>query len=165
MSEAAPSLCPGCGAAFPAVDGPTHAYMLSSPGCWRAYGDLLAREYGDPALFAAAHRLTVDAFALQHPGDPDDRRAVRSVWLHHASLLLVLEDGRPFAAGTAAMQRLAGGDFGPLEPRPTGFAVTLEHVAQASIADHPRAVRRWAEAAFQAWPHLTPVVRARLSRA
>jgi hypothetical protein len=64
--------------------------MLGSPGCWAAYGRVLEREYSDPVLFGAAHRLTVDAYALQHPGDPRERRAVQSFWLHGASLWLVL---------------------------------------------------------------------------
>jgi len=49
------------------ADGPAHAYMLSSPGCWAAYGELLAREYSDSA-YRRLHRLSVDAYALQHPG-------------------------------------------------------------------------------------------------
>ena len=74
--------CFACGGSFEPVEGPTHKYMLSSSGCWKAYGELLAREYENPMLFGAVHRLTVDAYALQHPGDPSDRRARQSVWVH-----------------------------------------------------------------------------------
>lgn len=42
--------CVGCGGLFPEMDGPTHRYMESSPGCWAAYGEVLARERGARAL-------------------------------------------------------------------------------------------------------------------
>src|SRR5678816_4348633 len=57
--------CIGCGGLVPQMDGPTHRYMDSSPGCWHVYGEVLAREYGDQA-FRVAHRLTVDSYAVQH---------------------------------------------------------------------------------------------------
>ena len=79
--------CFSCGGCFERHEGPTHKYMLSSPGCWKAYGELLAREYGNPLLFGAVHRLTVDAYALQHPGNPSDRRATQSVWIHYVALI------------------------------------------------------------------------------
>ncbi len=60
--------CVGCGARFLAsVEGPTHEYMLASPGCWAAFTELIAREFGDPA-YGALHRHAVDAYAVQHPG-------------------------------------------------------------------------------------------------
>ncbi len=61
--------CFSCGALVPATDGTTHDHMLSSPGCWAIYGEVLAREYERPA-YMADHRLTVDAYAVQHPGEP-----------------------------------------------------------------------------------------------
>jgi hypothetical protein len=39
--------CLGCGGLFPDGDGPTHRHMESSRGCWAAFGELSAREYGD----------------------------------------------------------------------------------------------------------------------
>ena len=45
--------CPGCGALLPVENGPTHPYMRSSPACWARYGEVLAREFGDPAYFAS----------------------------------------------------------------------------------------------------------------
>ena len=128
--------------------------MRSSPGCWAAYGELLAREYEDPALFAAAHRLTVDAYALQHPGDPRDRRARQSVRVHHASLYLALVLETPHAAIPATMRKLVGHDFPALPPPPAAFAITLADVLGRPEAEHVAAVRGWAEAAFQAWVDL-----------
>ncbi|MEP9360880.1 DUF5946 family protein [Sphingomonas sp. KR3-1] len=145
MSETA---CCGCGGRFPDIAGPTHPYMLSSPGCWAAYGEVLAREYADPALFAACHRLTVDAYAIQHPGNADDPRAVRSVWLHFAALHAVFAHGYALDAATGLLQRLAGQDF-PALPGPAPiWEVTL---ADLNAADHAAEMRRWAEGAYRGW--------------
>lgn len=40
--------CPGCGLMTAVQDGPTHPYVVSSPGCWAIYGEVLAREYQNP---------------------------------------------------------------------------------------------------------------------
>ena len=72
--------CAGCGALVPVTDGPTHPYIGASPGCWAIYGEVLAREYGEYA-YPPVHRLTVDAYAAQHPGVPS-RRSIQSVAIH-----------------------------------------------------------------------------------
>lgn len=147
--------CFACGGTFEAVDGPVHEYMLSTPGCWAAYGELLAREYENPALFGAAHRLTVDAYALQHPGDPGDRRAMQSVWVHFVALHLVLEGDRSTGRVPAIMQRLAARkDFPMLPDPPRDFAVTHADVLARPSADHVVAVRDWAACAYRAWQPL-----------
>jgi hypothetical protein len=68
----------------PDVEGPVHRYLESSPGCWRLYGEVLAREYSDLA-FWAAHRLTVDSYAVQHPGRSSPQ-TIQSVCVHLLSL-------------------------------------------------------------------------------
>lgn len=68
-----PTRCAGCGAVFPDMQGPTHAYMQSSPACFAAFTKLLAAEYSSAAL-RSVHRLTVDTWAVQHPGSAEDRR-------------------------------------------------------------------------------------------
>lgn len=65
--------CPDCLAAIPATGGPVHAYIPAPPGCWALYGEVLAREYSDRALWPT-HRLTVDAYAAQHPSGDDPRQ-------------------------------------------------------------------------------------------
>jgi hypothetical protein len=82
-------LCPGCRADLPNTLGPTHDYMLSSPACWALYGEILAREYSD-YRFMRMHRLTVDTYAVQHPGI-DVLAARRSVAVHLSRLYLLLE--------------------------------------------------------------------------
>lgn len=160
--------CFACGGAFEPVEGPAHKYMLSTPGCWAAYGRLLAREYENPALFGAAHRLTVDAYALQHPGDPGDRRAVQSIWVHYAALHLAIERLEPHGAIAPVMQRLvgqklAGRDFVPPGHYPEAFAITHADVLAAEPEEHVAAVRRWAECAWQGWSHLRAPVQEMLA--
>lgn len=140
--------CRACGGVFaPMPGGPTHAYMASSPGCWATYAAVLAREYSDPPLFARCHRLTVDAYALQHPGNPGERRARQSFWIHGASLWMVLRLGRSHTEATAVLKVLAKGDF-PVPPLVTSFAVTCADVAAGSVAEHEELVKLWAETAL-----------------
>ncbi|MDH3581190.1 MAG: DUF5946 family protein [Hyphomicrobiales bacterium] len=90
MSTLAP--CPDCGANVPVSDGPTHAYLGASAGCWAVFGEVLAKEFEDQRFFAV-HQFTVDAYAAQHPGKPE-RRSIQSVAVHLAGLHLALDLGR-----------------------------------------------------------------------
>ena len=144
--------CPGCGARLRPVLGPVHAYMTGSPACWQAFGRLLAAEYGDPALMDI-HRLSVDTYAVQHPGDATDRRAIQSVGLHLARLFVQLENPRGpketnnvmlgFSARKASLIALAP---------PRSFAVTVADVTpHAGTPAHADKVRQWARATWQDW--------------
>ena len=147
-------ICQGCGALHAAIEGAVHNYMLSSPGCWAQYGELLAREYQSPPLFASAHRYTVDAYALQHPGAPDDRRAWQSVRLHYLSLHLVFAHKKSHSEALRAMQTWASGDFAPLPDPPTKFEITISDLTAARDADHALVAKRWAKSAYDAWGSL-----------
>ena len=91
----------------PAVEAPTHRYMESSPGCWAVYGEVLAREYSDPA-FTGVHRHTVDAYAVQHPGKPS-QQSIRSVGIHLVRLCLILERNFSDDAAARAMPVISSG--------------------------------------------------------
>jgi Family of unknown function (DUF5946) len=69
--------CPGCGAMLPPSTGPTHESIGASPACWAVFGEVLAAEYSD-GTFWPAHRISVDAYAAQHPGT--DGRPAREDW-------------------------------------------------------------------------------------
>lgn len=153
--------CCGCNGLFPEADGPTHPYMPSSPGCWAAYGQVLAREYADYPAFGGAHRLTVDAFAAQHPGGPAPEN-VRSVGFHLCRLCLLLERGLDPARANAAIVAIAAhkSRFTRL-PAPSGLGtVTVADVlASAGPEAHRAAVRRWAASVREAWGPCHGVVR------
>ncbi len=126
--------------------------MLSSPGCWALYGEVLAREYGD-ARYMAAHRLTVDAYAVQHPGEPCTQ-AIQSVAIHLISLHLIFERDYVPENATKALSRLTESVYEWLTP-PAQFELTVAYLAKvASPAEYRGRIEEWARASWQAWsPH------------
>lgn len=144
--------CCGCGEDFPESTGPTHSYMLSSPGCWDAYGRVLAREYENPQ-YARLHRLTVDAYAVQHPG-VDGPQARNSVGIHLSRLCLMLDCGWSMERANEAMLAITAKKrhYPWLAPPPDRGAVTVKNVLVAqNPSEHLGAVERWAQSAWQAW--------------
>lgn len=158
-------VCSGCGSQLQRVDGPVHAYMLSSPACWDAFNTVLAREYSDPALMEI-HRLTVDTWAVQHPGD-GSRRAIQSVGLHLARLMVQLEEGTSGATANDAMLDFARrkAELPKLPPRRAYTRTITDVVGAISPDDHRLAVRSWAEATWSDWADQHDFIRAWARRA
>lgn len=154
-SDAAKVQCIGCGGLVAEVEGPVHRYLEASPGCWRVYGEVLAREYSDLA-FWAVHRLTVDSYAVQHPGQRSPQ-TIQSVCVHLLSLYLVLERGADPEFVTRAMQAMVRQKdrFAWLTPPSSRGRITVADITAASTpAEHGQRVRAWAESAWSAWaPH------------
>jgi len=144
-----------CKARHPAIAGPTHAYMQSTPGCWACFGEVLAREYSDQAYFAV-HRLTVDAYAVQHPGQPS-RQSIQSVGVHLVRLCLFMERALDPARANEAMLIAAKrkSSYHWLEPPAFLGPLTVADVARADSADaHKELVRQWAAQMWNVWsPH------------
>ena len=144
----------GCGALVPDVEGPTHRYLGASPGCWDLYGKLLAKEYADYERFAPIHRLTVDAYAAQHPGTPSPQ-SIGSVGVHLVRLHLQLERGLPHDRANAAMLGISSrlkGDFVWLDPPANLGEVTVLDVLDArDPEEHMELVRVWAASVWAAW--------------
>lgn len=139
---------------MPEVDGPTHRYIGASAGCWALYGEVLAKEYEGYALYAPVHRLTVDAYAAQHPGVPS-RLAVQSVAVHLIRLHFQLERGLPHEKANAVMLRVsahAKDSFTWLKP-PTslGAATVLDVLGARDPTEHVERVREWAKSVWGAW--------------
>jgi hypothetical protein len=143
--------CMGCGGEFVAQDGPVHRYMKSTAACWAAFGRVLAVEYSTPSLLPI-HRLSVDAYAVQHPGD-GSRQAIQSVGLHLCRLSLQLE--RQLDPAQANRFMLRAGAHKALLPKfqpPLAFTMTVAEVAtRAGSEAHEQTVRAWAAAAWQSW--------------
>lgn len=151
--------CPGCGGEFAPLSGPVHQYMTSSPACWAAFGKVLAAEYTDPRLLPV-HRLSVDAFAVQHAGS-DSRQAIQSVGLHLARLYVQLEWRFGPADANEFMLRAGRkkGELRLLNP-PNSFERTVAQVAPvAGTAAHESMVREWAQSAWNSWAHVHDDVR------
>ncbi len=144
--------CAGCGVVLPEEDGPVHRYMESSSACWRLYGEVLAREYSD-ARYRSIHRLTVDAYAAQHPGR-ESPQSTQSVALHLISLCMILEQHWPPERVTSALQQIVERrkELWWLEPPAHRGDVTVADVHAISTRQaHETVVRLWARSVWESW--------------
>lgn len=134
--------CPECGAAVP--DGRT--------GCQRLFDEVLAREFGEVRYFRE-HRLTVDAYSLQHPSE--FMRSAKSFAAHLTGMCAALESSDAAAANRALQKWLDGpGALTRPEHPPPGRrgTLTIAHVHEAGGPEaHARRVREWARSAWDAW--------------
>jgi hypothetical protein len=154
--------CVGCGGCVPDVDGPIHRYMTASPGCWRAYTELMAGNLPPSRLSA----LAVDAYAVTHPGIAGPQ-STPSVWIHLVTLCCVLERG--WSIERAVFLRRLGADSfraWPWLPRPEamGDVTAVDLKAAIDRGDGATAVDltgRWVGGAWAAWSDQHPAVRSR----
>jgi uncharacterized protein DUF5946 len=125
------------------------------PACWALFGELLAREFGDPGYFAVP-QLSVDTYAAQHPGWRE-RRSIQSLGLHLMTLSLFLEGGADISEGPALVKRIMANRpvFEWLGPPRLSGGMTVADVLEARDArEHSRLVHAWARDVWDAWaPH------------
>lgn len=129
-----------------------HRYLESSPACWAMYGEVLAREYSDPVRFEA-HSLSVDAYALQHPGQPSTQ-TTRSAALHLLRLYLLIERSESADRARQAMRSAAERKIQVpwLEPPADRGSIRVDYVhAARNAVEHIARVRTWAECTWHAW--------------
>jgi len=148
--------CPQCGVDFPEIDGPIHHYFVPSPACWAAYGEILEREYADSAFFKN-HRMTVDAYALQHPGDGSPQ-AIQSVNIHLISTTLIFGHKATSEMALDAMRKISRVSktdtdlFKWLTPPANLGAITVSDIVYLTeLDDHLTHIEAWARCAWQAW--------------
>jgi hypothetical protein len=162
VEVAGPVACVGCRGLVPDEDGPIHRYMTASPGCWRIYTELGAGSMPGTARSA----LTVDAYAVTHPGVPGPQ-STPSVWIHLVTLCAMLERG--WAVEQAVRLRRVAADaferWAWLDRPDSMGEITVVDIDRAIEAwDGGRAadlVEGWIDAAWGAWSAHHPVVRAR----
>jgi hypothetical protein len=115
----------------------------------------LAREYSSPEYFEI-HRLTVDAYAAQHPGQPSPQ-SIKSVGYHLVRLCLLLERGLEMQRANEAMLSITKTKehFIWLTPPSSLGSITVSDVCKASSAEeHKQLVRLWAASVWAVWsPH------------
>lgn len=153
--------CMWCKGTFLAENGPTHEYMESTTGCWSAFGRVLAREYEDRRFFPV-HRLTVDAYAVQHPGVPS-RQSIQSLGVHLVRLCLFLEhDLTPQRANDAMLVAAKHkAQYHWLEPPASMGSLTVADIEAATgVEEHLALVRAWAAQMWQVWSPYHATVRA-----
>jgi len=149
------SRCPGCGLQLPELEAPTPGDVGASPACWGLYGRLLVGEYTQtpsPRL----HRLTVDAYAAQHPR-AEAASSFSALGVHLAGLCLLLERGASAEETTSWLGRLLERppSIRSLERPVANGTVTVADVISARNPDErARLVERWATSVWDAWrPH------------
>ena len=151
--------CVGCGALVADTDGATHKYLGASAGCWAVFGKVLAQEFEfakdavEKNHYGAMHRLTVDAYCVQHPGVPS-RRTIQSAAVHLISLYSVLERGYSAEKALWVMRRAGSHSerFFWLEPPTFMGATTVIDVSRANnLPEHEKLVEEWARASWEAW--------------
>ena len=146
---------------MPDVTGPVHKYVPTAPGCWQLFGQIQA----DEALrfgYSPAHRLVVDVYMAQHPGDGHDRRDRQSVFVHLAGLHAVLEQHMDPAQATNVLRRvLQRRDDFPVLTRDHGPGeLTLVRLVGArDLADYENRALAWGLAVWQAWTQHHEVIR------
>ena len=158
--------CFSCGGEFPSTEGSVHRYMVSSPGCWATYGEILAREYTNYPSYFRIHLLTVDAYAVQHPGSTD-RQSIQSVGVHLIRLCLLLE--HELAADEANDATIKAGrhkhGFFRLEPPTSMGSITAADVLKArTVEEHKIIVKEWARSSWEVWKPHHDIIRSWLSK-
>jgi hypothetical protein len=142
--------CPECGAV---VSG-------GRAGCQRLFDEVIAREFGD-FRYAREHRLTVDAYSLQHPDEY--MRSAKSYAAHLTGAYVAIECSSVADANRAVQKWLNGSKAlqraQQPQPRHRG-ALTVLHVHMATDPDdHVRRVREWATSVWAAWAAYHPVAK------
>lgn len=154
MTIEATSICPGCKVELPVVDGPSHPYMTGSSACFAMFNQILACEYSNRALMQT-HRLTVDTFAVQHPGSDKTRQQIQSVGLHLARLGVQIDRKLTPRETNDVMLGLGKHKhtLEYLEP-PDQFTITVADVVPAAGTErHSERVKAWASATWDDWAH------------
>jgi hypothetical protein len=152
MSVLQDSTCSGCGLTMPAR-GTTAArsYYNTSAECWDLYTEVLATEYSNAFLFGQVHQLTVDAYAVQHAGDPHPDK---SLGVHLCGLYLSLESGIRSPYVPPLLQRLVAAIkvWPHFQPPTERVSLTVFDVAMCDGAeDHIRVVKEWAQGIWGCW--------------
>ena len=161
--------CPGCGALFPPVDGPTHRYIGASAGCWALFTWSTTTEEPDATGLVAQSRipenlvpvpahgdalpldsLCGDAYGVQHHGD-DSPQAIQSVAVHLLNLHGIIsgKTTRPgWPIGRALRTR---GVFHKLDPPALGSALTFRHLFPGGGVVTPVTRSQYVASVYEAW--------------
>lgn len=180
--------CHGCKAIFPyqkELDHYQHAgigrYGVASPECLAAFFDILAKEselFGYPP----AHRLVVDAYAIQHPSDKEwqeklhiDQRlikaSIKSIPMHLMALHCAIDLHVELPTIAKVMGTISTNinnekaDFAELaKPKNLGAikAIDIKNLIFAkdcTLDEYTQYAWNWARSAWNAWESHHTVVR------
>ena len=134
-------VCEDCGAAVAA----------GKAGCLKIFEEILAREFSD-YRYGRIHRLTVDAYSLQHPDKY--MRSGKSFAAHLTGICAALEREDALTLNQAVQRWLS---TNPQVEKPAHLPerrgnLTITYIHSAADADeHIERVREWARDVWGAW--------------
>ena len=120
-------------------------------GCLKLFEEILAREFSD-YRYGRIHRLTVDAYSLQHP--EAYMRSGKSFAAHLTGMCAAIENKSTHALNQAVQKWLSTNPKieKPVKiPKQRGdLTITYIHSA-ADPEEHTKRVREWAREVWGAW--------------
>lgn len=120
-------------------------------GCLKLFEEILAREFSD-YRYGKIHRLTVDAYSLQHPDAY--MRSGKSFAAHLTGIYAALESEDALAVNQTVQKWLSAN---PKIEKPAQLPqqrgkLTITFIHSAVDADeHSKRVREWAREVWSAW--------------
>lgn len=135
--------CPECGA-----EG-----VSGAEECNRLFQEVVGREFSQPELFPV-HRLTVDAYSLQHP--ERYMKSAKSAVAHLTGMCWAME-GQDDPSISNALSRFLDGTPELTRPEPVprgGFRgeLTIADVHSAGDSEqHIQRVKEWARSVWESW--------------
>ena len=119
-------------------------------GCLKLFEEVIAREFSD-YRYGRIHRLTVDAYSLQHPNDY--MRSGKSFAAHLTGICAALESDDSATANQKVQKWLS---TNPEIARPAQVpdargALTITHIHGAAADEHVQRVGEWALDVWGAW--------------
>lgn len=145
--------CLGCGALVENSIGEAHKYIGAKQGCWDLYSEVLAKEFNEYKYFEHTNRLTVDTYAIQHPGLPG-KQSIQSVNIHLISLYIVLVENLNSREATKMIGKILEKkpEFVWLDPPVPNGKITIIDVLKAkNKEEHQEIVKEWAKDVFACW--------------
>lgn len=132
--------CESCGAVVPG----------GTEGCKAMFNDILTLEFSD-YRYSRVHRVTVDAYSLQHP--KQYMKSFKSHAAHLTGLCWALEYDRRPAIGKALKRWLDGKLVKPkvAEPEFKGSVTIADVIGANSPKEQSEKVMLWAKSAWEAW--------------
>lgn len=147
--------CYGCKALVEDIPGTAHKYIGANQGCWNLYTEVLAKQYSEFNYPEDTQRLTVDTYAIQHPGVPS-KQSIQSVNIHLMSLYWVLIKKLNGKEATKMIANVLDNkpSFEWLEPPFINGNLTIADILNARTKEeHEQLVKKWAEDVFDCWYH------------
>lgn len=157
--------CWGCGFTFPSIQEPSHRYGVASAGCWNTFNELLVQEANFFKGYPSIHRLTVDAYCVQHPPHFEIQKqlgiserfidaSIQSIAIHLIALYAIFEKKVELEKVAPLMDRVlsSGVIFKNLEAPSSFDVVAMVDIQKSDTAQqYSELVWRWGQESWAAW--------------